>query len=99
MPKIGARETDVAIRAAITEGIGKAESYGITDRKCVTDYIYLMYSKSGPRFDEDVKINEILRSDETEAGKMRLIGEMLGRETKQRSLIQAILEGVSKCLR
>jgi hypothetical protein len=53
MPDVPYLTHDPALRAVIAHGIKRAEAYGITDQGCVRDYIYLMHTNMGTRFDED----------------------------------------------
>jgi hypothetical protein len=53
MPDVPHLTDDAALRAVILHGIKRAEEYGITDRSYVQDYIYLMHTNMGTRFDED----------------------------------------------
>jgi hypothetical protein len=53
VPNIPDLTGDVALRSVIAYGINKAKTYGITEGVCVKDYIYVMHSNMGTRFDED----------------------------------------------
>ena len=76
------RTTDTAaLRGTIEYGIKRAEKYGITDSACVKDYIYLMHTGMGTRFDENSAARNILNDpglDESEKiGKLKGIRQSL----------------------
>jgi hypothetical protein len=70
------RSKTTDLRDTIEYGIKRAEKYGITDRACVKDYIYLMHTRMGTRFDETPAARNILNDRSLdESGKIGKLKE------------------------
>ena len=85
MPERSNTTDTAALRGTIEYGIKRAEKYGVTDRTCVRDYIYLMHSNMGTHFDEDSAARKILNDpglDESEKiGKLKEYAKVWRKQT------------------